>query len=211
MDSLIFDVDGTLWDSTEQVARSWSLHLREQGIEKELTGAVLKPLFGMLLGDIAANLFPEADAGWRQTLIEGCCEAENKYLLTHPGIVFEGVEEMLERLSGQMPLFIVSNCQAGYVESFLESTGLTPYFKDHLCPGDTGLAKAGNLIRMKERWCLKDPWYVGDTMGDFRACEEAGVPFIHAGYGFGEVPQALYRVSCPQEVIRLAEKLKSHP
>ena len=28
--------------------------------------------------------------------------------------------------------FIVSNCQAGYIEVFLEDTGLAPYVKDHL-------------------------------------------------------------------------------
>ena len=207
MDSLIFDVDGTLWDSTDQVAVSWSMHLRENGIDREITGAVLKPLFGMLLEDIGDNLLPEIEPVRRRTLIEGCCEVENRYLLTHPGRVFEGVEEMLARLCRQIPLFIVSNCQAGYVESFLQGTGLTPYFKDHLCPGDTGLAKAGNLVRMKEMYGLADPWYAGDTMGDYRACCEAGVPFIHAGYGFGEVPEAVYRAASPLELAATAEAL----
>ncbi len=207
MDSLIFDVDGTLWDSTEQVAQAWSAHLREQGMDMELTGALLKPLFGMLLGDIAARLFPQIEPARRKILLEGCCEVENRYLLTHPGIVFEGVEEMLSRLYRQIPLFIVSNCQAGYVESFLQGTGLTPYFKDHLCPGDTGLDKAGNLVRMKEMYGLADPWYVGDTTGDYNACVQAGVPFIHAGYGFGKVPEAGYRADSPADVAVLAEQL----
>ena len=36
-----------------------------------------------------------------------------------------------------------------------------------------------------ERNCLKNPVYVGDTQGDYEACQKAGVPFIFAEYGFG--------------------------
>ncbi|MFR7899958.1 MAG: hypothetical protein ACLU6Y_09110 [Ruminococcus sp.] len=32
---------------------------------------------------------------------------------------------------------------------------------------------------------LKDPVYVGDTLGDFNACRKADIPFIFAEYGFG--------------------------
>ena len=33
MDGIIFDVDGTLWDSTEAVARSWNQAIEEKKCE----------------------------------------------------------------------------------------------------------------------------------------------------------------------------------
>ena len=48
MDSIIFDVDGTLWDSTEIVARSWTDYLKTEGIFMEITSQRLMQLFGQL-------------------------------------------------------------------------------------------------------------------------------------------------------------------
>ena len=63
--------------------------------------------------------------------------------------------------------FIVSNCQAGYIRVFLRATGFGHFFKGHLCPGDTGMAKAENIMKIRDDFDLKDPVYVGDTLGDF--------------------------------------------
>ena len=47
MDSIIFDVDGTLWDSTESVAQSWTAYLQEkEHMDITLTSARLMTLFG---------------------------------------------------------------------------------------------------------------------------------------------------------------------
>ena len=60
IDSIIFDVDGTLWDSTDVVADAWNQIMeKETDMTPNLTGAVLKGLFGRLLPDIAAVIFHE--------------------------------------------------------------------------------------------------------------------------------------------------------
>ena len=57
MDSIIFDVDGTLWDSTESVAQSWTAYLREkEHMDITLTSARLMTLFGQTLSDIARQI-----------------------------------------------------------------------------------------------------------------------------------------------------------
>ena len=37
---------------------------------------------------------------------------------------------------------------------------------------------------------LQDVVYIGDTQGDYDACQMANVPFIYASYGFGQAPEA---------------------
>ena len=60
MDSIIFDVDGTLWDSRAIVAETWNQVIREQtDLDIVLTVDSLTEHFGKLLPDIAACIFPD--------------------------------------------------------------------------------------------------------------------------------------------------------
>lgn len=204
IDSIIFDVDGTLWDSTDTVARAWNRILQQEtDLEPTITGNTLKGLFGRLLPDIAAVLFEKYPRERQLTLIDLCCAEEHRELLAHPAAVYDTLEETLEILSKRYPLFIVSNCQAGYIEVFLEATGLGRYFQDHLCPGDTGQAKAENIAAIAAKHGLKAPVYVGDTAGDQKACKKAGVPFVFASYGFGSAEQPEYTIERPLDLTRL--------
>ena len=60
-------------------------------------------------------------------------EYENRYLETHPGVLYPGVKETVIRLAGNYELFIVSNCQSGYIEVLLKTSGLGEYIKDMEC------------------------------------------------------------------------------
>lgn len=204
MDSIIFDVDGTLWNSTEIVAESWTRYLQEvEGMDTIITSEKLMSLFGQILPDIAKALFTEASEAEQLRLIDGCCEAEHQALLKTPAPLYEDLEKMLQIMSDKYPLYIVSNCEAGYIEVFLETTGFGRYFKGHLCPGDTGMAKAENISKIAADHQLKNPVYVGDTMGDFNACQKAGVPFIFAAYGFGDVPNPDAVIEKPMDLTTL--------
>lgn len=209
IDALIFDVDGTIWDSTEEVAASWRITCKKEGIPCDfLTGTRMKSEFGKLLEDIGRSIFPDMPEDKMQDILHKCCEYENEYLLQSGPKAYPGVEEMMSTLSKKMPLYIVSNCQSGYIEAMLFRTGLTPYISDHLCPGDTGLDKAGNIVEMVRRHHLKAPYYVGDTAGDQASCKKAGVPFIHASYGFGEVTDPDGSISKPEDLINLVLKMR---
>lgn len=206
MDSIIFDVDGTLWDSTPCVAHAWSEYLqKKEHIDMELTAPQLKALFGQLLSDIARQILPDLSENEQLRIIDGCCQAEHEALLKERPPVYEGLENTLKELSRRFPLYIVSNCQAGYIEVFLEATGFGHYFKGHLCPGDTGMAKAENIRKLSKDYTLNSPVYVGDTMGDFNACQAAGVPFIFASYGFGDVADPWAVIHKPADLLKICK------
>ena len=118
---------------------------------------------------------------------------------TPPG-PFEGIREALERLKGLCPMFIVSNCEGGYIEFFLESSNLTEYFTDHLCLSDTGFNKKGNIEEIIRRHGLKNAVYVGDVQGDADSAHGAGIPIIYASYGFGNVSDPDYVIASPGEL-----------
>jgi len=187
MDSIIFDLDGTMWDSTKAAAEVWrEVAKRNPAITDEITADKLKALYGLLLEEIAVRLFVSVPKETALKTMEECVVEQCPYLAKHGGILLGDVEGTLKELSTRYPLFIVSNCKSGYIESFLESHKLGKYFKDFECPGGTGLLKADNIRLVMERNHLKDPIYVGDTKGDQMAAKEAGIPFVYARYGFGE-------------------------
>lgn len=62
MKNIIFDVDGTLWDSTDVVADSWNAAIRDTvGIEANLDGDRLKQLFGKTMDEIGLAMLPMLD------------------------------------------------------------------------------------------------------------------------------------------------------
>ena len=90
----------------------------------------------------------------------------------------------------------------------MEAHHLADYFLDFECPGRTGLSKGQNIKLVMERNQLKKVVYIGDTLGDYSATQEANVPFIHASYGFGQVAEAKYRL---REIAELPQLLNSIP
>ena len=112
---------------------------------------------------------------------------------------------MLLTIAGRMPIFVVSNCQSGYIELFLRQTKLGAVVRDTECWGNTGRSKAENLTLLVARNGLRRAAYVGDTEGDRVAAVSAGVPFVHAAYGFGEVSAWDARISGLAELLAIVD------
>ena len=104
-------------------------------------------------------------------------------------------------------LYIVSNCQNGYIQLFLRVNKLEAYFADIECQGRTGRPKADNIALVVERNALDKAFYVGDTLLDMQSADGAGVPFIHAAYGFGKPDRDTYRISSIAELTELMDKI----
>ena len=190
MDGIIFDVDGTIWDATEVVARTWTHYVKEHTqLNTVITAPMLKSLFGQLLPDISRQLFPSLSQEDQLKLIDILCKKEHEALKKEGAPVYENMEEILKELSGRFPLFIVSNCQCGYIEVMMKGAGMEPYIKDFLCFGQTQTSKDQTILKLMEKNNLTSPVYVGDTQGDADSCKKAGVPFIFAEYGLGDVKE----------------------
>ena len=209
-ESLIFDIDGTLWDSRALVAEGYNLQLRDEGLERLCVDAQrLRSLFGKVKTDIADELFPEFPQEVRYSLMTRCMERENRYLHENEcRIGYDGVVETLERLGRTHRLFIVSNSEQGYPDLCVEKLGLEPWISGHLCFGDTGTSKGKTIRTLMERYGITSCADIGDTQGDYEATLEAGVPFIWADYGFGTPDGWTLRISSPRDLIRLEEEEK---
>jgi len=186
-ESIILDIDGTLWDSRALVAEGYNIQLKQEGLGHLcVTAEELKPLFGKVLEEIADILFASIAAPERYDLMARCMRTENLHMHADPcRIGYPGIRETVEKLAKKYRLFIVSNSECGYPELCMDKLGLTPYIEGHLCYGDTGTTKGKTIRTLIEKHNIGSCIYVGDTQGDYEATLEAGIPFIWASYGFG--------------------------
>lgn len=185
---IIFDMDGTLWDSAAGVAESWNEAILVYGYErKPFTAGDIQSVMGKTMEDIADILFPELNVMQRKELLDLCCRLENDYLRRHGGVLYPDIRKTMEKLKVNYHLYIVSNCQAGYIEAFLDYYKFHDLIEDIECYGNNDKPKGENIALLYQRNNLEDAVYVGDIQGDYDASMSAGVRFIHAGYGFGKV------------------------
>ena len=186
-ESLIFDIDGTLWDSRALVAEGYNIQLHREGLDHLcVTAEDFLPLFGKVMTQIADVIFASIPLPERYALMERCMATENEYLHQNPcRIGYDGIKETMEVLAKRHRLFIVSNSQCGYPELCIEKLGLTDYISGHMCFGDTGTEKGETIRRLMARHSITNACYIGDTQGDCDAADHAGIPFIFAAYGFG--------------------------
>ncbi len=188
----IFDLDGTLWDSVDRLVPPWNRILAPFGVQVDTPR--LRALMGKTAEEFAAALLPEETPETGLAAIDACCREELIDLGKYGGALYPGLRPALEALRPLYSLYIVSNCQEGYIETFLEHHGFGDLF-DGFLDHSTGLSKGGNIRLLREREGLDRTVYIGDTRGDELSAREAGVPFIHAAYGFGtaEAPDGVVR------------------
>ena len=189
---IIFDVDGTLWDSAKSVAESWTLMLerRYPELARIITSDDMYRNMGKTKDAIGADLFPGLAPDKRDEVMDACMRYENEYLADHPGVTYPNMKETLAALSREYGLYIVSNCQEGYIEALMAACGIASYISDTECFGATGRPKGDNIRLVMERNGLEKCLYVGDTAMDQEAAGKAGIPFVFASYGFGQASGA---------------------
>ena len=186
-ESLIFDIDGTLWDSRALVAEGYNIQLAKEGLSHLAVNAeMFLSLFGKVMTEIADSIFSSIPTPERYALMERCMDTENAYLKANEcRIGYPGIRQTMEALAKNHRLFIVSNSQKGYPELCIEKLGLTDLIQGHLCFGDTGTSKGKTIRTLMEKYEITSCAYIGDTQADYEATLEANVPFIWASYGFG--------------------------
>lgn len=207
--AIIFDLDGTLWNSVPQLVPAWNQvfeahpELNIKVAFDDLAAGMGKPTIDIVEGLLGAV----PDRGELERLTEEICRSEQSRLKRFGGQLYPGVPECLGKLGRKYDLYVVSNCEIGYLDAFLEAHQVREYFRDTECSERTGRPKGENIRMVMERNRVDRAVYVGDTVIDCQAAADAGIPFIHAAYGFGTINEPVTAICSLTELETAAENL----
>ena len=209
--NIIFDLDGTLWNSEEQVLKVWNNAFIKY--DKKVNKKQLEACFGKTAEEIASIIFPEIPKEESIRRIDEANMNELSTLRMEGAKLYPHLKDVLLELSKDFNLFIVSNCQKGYIETFLEHYDFGEFFLDFECYGNTHETKDKNISKVIERNNLskQNTIYVGDTYKDYEAACNAGIEFVLASYGFGKVKEAKYKISSLKDLEKTAYKVLISP
>ncbi len=204
---ILFDLDGTLWDSCVAIMPSWQKVMEAHNIKRPpITQEEMNGYMGKTVEQIAPLMLPELSLKDAINLMKEGCQEELEELRRNGATLYEGIIETLKELSKDYNLYIVSNSQDGYIQAFVEHYELHDIIKDFECAGRTGKCKGDNISSVIERNDITKAFYVGDTILDKEAADKAKVPFVLASYGFGDVKNPDYILNKPADLINIAKE-----
>jgi phosphoglycolate phosphatase len=185
-DSLIFDMDGTLWDAVDTYASSWNLTFEKLAIKRTIDRTELMGLMGMEGKKLTKVLMPDFDDDKAYGVYMNVNETRRQILPASGGNMYPGVVEGIRLLATKYKLFVLSNCAVGIIPLFISWAGITDDITDYIAYGETLMPKHHNMHLLIDKHQLESPVYVGDTQGDADETHLAGLPFVFVSYGFGK-------------------------
>ncbi len=206
IDLIIFDLDGTLVDSVNDIINSVNFTLKELGLD-EKTPEEIKKYIGISIEDLLIQATEREDLYKRTHLIFKEHFTEHSLDTT---VLYPGVKDMLRSFKDKTKV-IVTNRKSYSADWILDVLGIKDFFvnvlgsddvrytKPHSCPIDKTLEKFG--IKNKEKAIM-----VGDMTVDVEAGKAAGVLTCAVTYGIGAKEDIIK--SDPDFVIDGIEELK---
>lgn len=184
-DSLIFDMDGTLWDATDSYVMAWNEGLKSANRIETVNNYELNSIMGLERDKVFKKLFPTLSMADYDDVYAAICKAQDRIIPQKCGVFYPFVREGIKILSQKYKIFVLSNCAALTIKQMIVCGNLEKYITDEIAHGFNYKPKWFNINLLVEKYGLKTPLYIGDTSSDEQQCKIAKIPFALVTYGFG--------------------------
>ena len=204
---LIFDLDGTLLDTLEDLKSAVNFSLKKFGFPQRTTEQIEKSM-GNGFRHLVSTSLPDSCG---EDTLEAVLSLAREYYREHfhdATCPYEGILPLLEELKRESyPLCIVSNKPHPMVRCLREL-----FFRDLVAyavgeiPGIQRKPDPEAIFAAMVHFNRTDAVYIGDSEVDIRTAENAGIPCISVGWGFRR--EADLRAAGAITVCATAEELR---
>lgn len=207
---IIFDLDGTLWDTCCATHIITNEVVKESGYNYEVPYDVIYKSMGLNFEDCANNYFPTFDDNDKKTMLMKAFERVVDLLDSgdYPVKIYDNVYTTLEKLSKKFLICIVSNCsQEKYIEDFINLSGVNKFICDYVAASKYNISKSDAIKNLIKKYSIDKAIYVGDTSHDLEASKMAKIDFVYCKYGFGKNVVCKYSINQINDLVFLVESI----
>lgn len=182
MKKLIFDLDGTLWETGESYIYSYNKACEQLNIplEKRQGPEFVLSYLGIKLEELVQTIIPEAPNKYQlgMMLLGGAIE----YLVKNPKTYSKNIFDLFSTLSLKYEIYIISNCPRPFLEAFYTVSGIKQFVT-----GDNTIedSEKTEIIKKISGNYEEETLFVGDAPSDYEAIgNHQSVKFVYGAYGY---------------------------
>ena len=200
---IIFDMDGTLWDTTEMTLEAINIILENEKDINTITIDQIKGIMGLSKVEVAKKLLSNIDEEQALKYIDLEVDKTIELINMYGANIYENVIETINYLKDKYKLAIVTNNNDDYAKTFIDKSNLTDAFTDYMGSASYNISKSDAIKEVVKRNKITSACYIGDIKKDSDAALEAGIDFIHARYGFEKNVDCKIHIDNIKELIDL--------
>ncbi len=204
---LIFDLDGTLWETLDTTLEASNIIAKENPEVKEITMDIVKRGMGLSSKENAKNYMPYLSEQKGIYYLKLISEKNFELIKEKGAHIYPGVSDVIKSLSKKYKLGIVTNNYDEYAKVFLDKSNLGDYFTDYIGAASYSITKGEAIKKMVSKYNEDNNYYIGDIKKDMEAAYEAGIGFIHAKYGFQSNVDCDYDIDNIKELDELLNRI----
>jgi HAD superfamily hydrolase (TIGR01549 family) len=189
IDSVFFDVDGTLVDASKDITNAMNHALSSLGFRQMPQDEIMAHV-GNGVKDLVRN---SMGAGADEATVRKGADIYWRYFMDHAvdeTVLYPHAKEILEYLRGKR-LFIITNRYTDFAEATLNGLGIRKYFEGVIGGDDETCLKPSacilDTIKPKVKIDRKRSLIVGDMAVDIMTGKNAGMKTCWVTYGLGKI------------------------
>ncbi len=200
---LVFDLDGTLWDTRESYLYSYKKLCEYYNIVNPVSNDKILTYLGVKLDILIDELFPFISD--KEYLAKLAVNYSIEYVLENQKCLSNNIYELFKKISSEYEIYIISNCPVNYLKTFFQISNVSEFVTGYFTI-ENG-SKENHLKLITNNYEYK-AIFVSDAASDYEEIvDHSKIFFCYAKYGYKPANHYDYSINSLDEIIDVLKKI----